>query len=186
MAVHRLMRSCAVGYDNPMNDIRNGTLRGGAARLAAIASLLASAATAAGAAERSLPYWASISAGQARMRTGPGRNFPASWLYQRADLPVKVIETYPSWRKIEDPDGAQGWMMVNLLSDKRTAVVLGEVRSLHAAPDRGAPVAWRVEPGVIGKLSRCVGGWCLFDVHGRKGYIEAAYIWGVAPGETVE
>ena len=138
------------------------------------------------AAERSLPYWASISAGQARMRTGPGRNFPASWLYQRPDLPVKVIETYPSWRKVEDPDGAQGWMMVNLLSDQRTGIIRSGAHPLRAAPDGGARIVWQAMAGVVGRVSHCGGGWCKFDVHGRGGYVQIAHIWGVDDGETTE
>ena len=66
---------------------------------------------------RKTPYFASISAGQALMRTGPGRNYPATWLYQRADLPVKVVETYPDWRKVQDPGGETGRMLQRLLSE---------------------------------------------------------------------
>ena len=69
------------------------------------------------------PYWASIASGEAMMRTGPGRNYPGVWLYKRRDLPVRVLQIYPNWRKIEDPDGEQGWMLVTLLSDRRTAIV---------------------------------------------------------------
>ena len=155
---------------------------------AVIAVLLTPVATttATASAERSVPYWASISAGQARMRTGPGRNFPASWLYQRPDLPVKVVETYPSWRKVEDPGGTQGWMMVNLLSEQRTAIIRDAAQPLRAAPRRDAPIVWQAMKGVVGRISRCTGGWCRFDVHGRSGYVESAYIWGLSPGETVE
>ncbi len=127
------------------------------------------------------PYWASISAGQAKMRTGPGRQFPASWLYQRVNLPVKVIETYPNWRKIEDPDGATGWMQANLLSNDRTGLVIGQIRPLRDAPSADARVIWRAEPGVVGKLSECGRGWCKLDVSGRMGFIEAAHLWGAAP-----
>ncbi len=144
----------------------------------ALTSLLAS--TGAALAQKKLPYWASISAGKARMRTGPGQQFPASWLYQRAGLPVRIIEIYPNWRKIEDPDGTQGWMQANLLSDARTALVKkGSVRSLYEKPRSDARVLWRVEPGVVGKLSDCAQGWCRLDVLGRMGYIEAEHIWGV-------
>lgn len=129
-------------------------------------------------AENKVPYWGSIGAGKARMRSGPGQQFPASWLYQRAGLPVKVIATYPSWRKIEDPDGTQGWMQANLLSDKRTAMVRGEVRAMRERPDLSAKIVWRAEPGVIGKITDCANGWCKFDVTGRIGYIETAHIWG--------
>lgn len=136
-------------------------------------------------AQKKLPYWASISAGQARMRTGPGRQFPATWLYQRAGLPVKVIETYPNWRKIEDPDGVQGWMQANLLSDDRGGLIVkGPIRQLREAPDSSARVIWRAEPGVVGKISECRRGWCKIDVRGRMGYVEAGALWGVDPSES--
>ena len=124
--------------------------------------------------------WGSISAGKAMMRTGPGRNFPAMWEYRRPGLPVKVIDTYPNWRKIIDPDGATGWVQSNLLSDSHTAVVKGgDVRSLRQNPNENAPVIWRIEAGVVGKLSECRSGWCKIDVRGRMGYIESSELWGV-------
>ena len=135
---------------------------------------------------RETPYWASISSGRAMMRRGPGRNYPAEWLYVRADLPIRVVEVYRSWRKIEDPDGTTGWMLVSLLSDTRTAIVRGdEARPLHREPDAAAPVAYRAEPGVVGRISRCGGGWCRLDVRGRGGFIRTDHIWGVSPGETL-
>jgi SH3-like domain-containing protein len=136
-------------------------------------------------AQRKAPYWSSISAGKARMRTGPGREFPATWLYQRADLPVRVIETYPNWRKIEDPDGTKGWVQANLLSDARTALVTGGVRELREAADASATVVWRAEPGVVGRISQCTRGWCLFDAKGRAGFIQVAHLWGVATDERI-
>ena len=131
-------------------------------------------------------YWASISAGQAKMRSGPGRNFPAIWLYQRAGLPVRVIETYPGWRKVRDQDGTEGWMIVNLLSDQRTGMIKGDVAELRNAPNPGAGVLWRAEPGVIGRLSRCGAGWCRITVMGREGYVDTAHLWGIGPDETLD
>ena len=136
-------------------------------------------------AERKAPYWASISAGKARMRSGPGRQFPATWLYQRVGLPVKVLEVYPNWRKIQDPDGATGWVQGNLLSINRTAVVTGGIREMRSAAAADAPVVWRAAPGVIGLLKQCDRGWCLFDVKGHDGYIEVAHIWGAAADERL-
>ncbi|RJF85373.1 SH3 domain-containing protein [Sphingomonas cavernae] len=129
-------------------------------------------------AQKKPPYWASISAGKARTRTGPGRQFPAMWLYQRPQLPVKVIETFPNWRKVQDPDGATGWMQANLLSDARTAIVRGEIRPMRAEPDVSASVSWRAEPGVVGTITDCADGWCRFEVAGKAGYIETSHIWG--------
>ncbi|CAN5490189.1 hypothetical protein BH09PSE4_BH09PSE4_15390 [soil metagenome] len=134
---------------------------------------------------KSTPYFASISAGRARMRTGPGRNYPASWLYQRSDLPVKVLEIYQDWRKVEDPGGTQGWMLANLLSETRTGLVMGNIADLRDTPRFGGRVMWRVAPGVVGRISKCSQGWCWFDVRGRAGYIEANRIWGVEINEIL-
>lgn len=136
-------------------------------------------------AQRKPPYFVSIKAEKARMRTGPGRNYPASWLYQRRDLPLKVIDIYGEWRKVEDPDGTQGWMLANLLDDARTAMVVGTILEMRDAPRFNGRVSWRAAPGVVGRISRCGGGWCWFDVRGRGGYVEQSHIWGTEPGETV-
>ena len=137
--------------------------------------------------DRKPPYWASISATEARMRTGPALKYPATWMYRRADLPIRVIETYPSWRKVQDPDGTTGWMLVRLLSDARTAIVLaGEARELRENPTPVSTVVYRIQPGVIGRVSKCARGWCRIDVKGRAGYIRTDDLWGVDPNEKID
>lgn len=154
----------------------------------AIAFALVAVAAVSGAAEaqqqRKTPYWASISASEALMRTGPAKTYPAKWLYRRGDLPIKVLEIYPSWRKIQDPDGETGWMLVNLLSDTRTGLVRGnEPQPMHEEPSSASPVRYLAQPGVVGRLNSCSGDWCQFEVGGRRGHISKASLWGVDPGE---
>jgi SH3-like domain-containing protein len=155
--------------------------------LAAVATLLAGESAAGAAdAKRQVPYWASIGAGRARMRTGPARAYPASWLYQRADLPVRVIRVFKEWRQVEDPDGTQGWMLANLLRDTRTAIVRGDQPvALRERPVAGAKIQWRAAPGVVGRLSACGGGWCRLDVRGQAGFVEIGSLWGVGATETL-
>ena len=77
-------------------------------------------------------------------------------------------------------------MLVSLLADRRTAIVRGEApRPLHEAPDQGSPVRFRAEPGVVGRVSRCAGGWCHLDVGGRGGFIRIDHLWGVERNETI-
>ncbi|HEU0099125.1 MAG TPA: SH3 domain-containing protein [Allosphingosinicella sp.] len=137
--------------------------------------------------ERATPYWASISAGKAMMRTGPGQNYPATWLYVRADLPIQVVETYPNWRKVRDPEGTTGWMLQRLLSDRRTGLVTGDSpQPLRKDPSEDSKVRYLAEPGVVGRISKCSGDWCMFQVGDRQGYIRQNQIWGVKPGETLD
>lgn len=152
----------------------------------AVAALLLAPPIEAAAQDKPPPYWASIVPSQARIRTGPGRNFPAIWQYRRAGLPVKVVATFPAWRKIQDPDGAQGWMQANMLSDERSGMVMGTVAPMRARPDPSATIVWRAQSGVVGTLKACQAGWCDFDVNGRRGWVQAVHLWGVGPNETVK
>jgi SH3-like domain-containing protein len=151
------------------------------------AFLLFAVAAPAAAQEKQPPYWASIASGQAMTRTGPGKNYPGVWLYQRRDLPVRVIKKYENWRLIQDPDGAQGWMLVTLLSDRRTAIVKpGDPRPVRAQPNEGAKVRYLAEHGVVGRISKCASGWCRIEIGKRDGYVHTADLWGVAENEVVD
>ncbi|WP_256926631.1 SH3 domain-containing protein [Sphingomonas sp. TZW2008] len=156
-----------------------------AAATLAFAGSAGSAGAQAGKDKPKPPYFASISAGKARMRSGPGRTFPATWLYVRPDLPIRVVDVFKEWRKVEDPGGTQGWMLGALVSGTRTAIVQGSVVELRERPAYGARVLWRAEPGVVGRVSQCARGWCRFDVKGQAGYAEATRLWGVTPDETL-
>jgi len=147
-------------------------------KLALILLSLAVVGPASAQSDPELPYWASISVDEARMRKGPSQDVPVLWEYRRKDLPVKVIARHENWRRVEDPDGTRGWMAARLLSRTRTAIVTGAVRPLREEPSVAAAVAYRAEPGVVGRISDCADGWCRFDVKGRKGWIETDHIWG--------
>lgn len=112
------------------------------------------------------------------MRKGPSPDVPVIWEYRRKDLPVKVVARHETWRKIEDPDGTQGWMAARLLSRTRTAIVTGDIRPMREQASASAAIAYRAEPGVVGRITECNAGWCLFDVKGRKGWIQTDHIWG--------
>ena len=143
------------------------------------AVMLLGATAAVGQSQQKPPYWASIEEPEARMRTGPSTEFPVKWIYKRQNLPVKVVAIHSVWRKVEDPDGDQGWVHVRLLSPKRTAIVSGAgIGALREEPSSTSPIAWRVEPGVVGRIDECEKGWCRFENAGRYGYIEIARIWG--------
>ena len=77
-------------------------------------------------------------------------------------------------------------MLGALLTDTRTAIVADTVLEMRDTPRPGGRVQYRAAPGVVGRISKCSGGWCWFEVRGRGGYVEAIHLWGVDPGEEVE
>jgi SH3-like domain-containing protein len=145
---------------------------------AGIAAGIGAAGAALAAPAKPVPYWASLAQDEARMRVGPSLDYPANWVYRRRDLPVKVVQVLGQWRKVEDPDGAQGWMHVRLLSDTATAIVKADVAPLHEGASDGSRTLFRAERGVVGRLSDCSGGWCGFDIKGQRGYVKASDVWG--------
>lgn len=136
------------------------------------------ASTAAAAPARPVPYWASISEAEARMRVGPSLDYPSSWVYRRRDLPVKVVQVLGLWRKVEDSDGTQGWMHVRLLSDAKTGIVTAATAPMRETASDGARTLFRAEKGVVGRLSTCASGWCAFDVRGQRGFVKIGDVWG--------
>lgn len=132
------------------------------------------------------PRWVSLASGEANMRAGPGEAYPVTWTYKRKGLPVEVIREWGIWRQIRDPDGTTGWMNKNLLSGKRTAMVKTKLINLYARAEFSSPPVWRAEPGVVGDIQVCDGGWCRLSLGGRNGYALAVDLWGLYKGETID
>ena len=129
--------------------------------------------------DREVPYWATLRAEEVNMRVGPSEAYPIEWVYRRPGLPVKVVRVNQGWRLVEDPDGERGWIVARLLDPDRGAIVVGDgLAEMRAAPENGAKVLWRAEPGVTGGLGDCEAGWCEFDVAGREGWVRAERLWG--------
>ncbi|WFL77162.1 SH3 domain-containing protein [Altererythrobacter arenosus] len=141
------------------------------------ASLLAVPLTAQ---NRETPYWASIRASELNMRVGPSADYRIDWVYKRKGLPVKVVRVREGWRLIQDPDGTQGWVVARLLSPERSAIVIGDgLMPIREAPSASAKLKWNAEPGVVGMLGKCDGGWCEFNTDGHSGWVPADRLWGV-------
>lgn len=135
-----------------------------------------------GAQQRETPYWATIRAEELNMRVGPSAEFRIEWIYRRPGLPLKVLRLREGWRLVEDPDGAQGWVVARLLNDERGVIVTGNgYAAMRAEPASSSPLKWRLEPGVIGRLEECADGWCRIDVAGHRGWVEASRLWGDGP-----
>lgn len=147
--------------------------------LTSLALPFASIATPAAAQDREVPYWASIRVEEVNMRVGPGGTYRIAWVYHRKQLPLRVLRLKEGWRLVEDPDGAQGWVLGQFLSLDRTAIVTGQgPAEMRAKGSAGGKLMWRIEPGVVGKLGDCEAGWCRFAVGAHVGFVEQARLWG--------
>ena len=136
-----------------------------------------------------LPRFVSLASDEVNLRAGPGSQYPIEWVYRRRSMPVEVIDEFDTWRRIRDWEGTVGWVHGSLLSGRRTLRVLGqagELIGLHRDPDEGSPLVAQVEPGVLGQLERCSGGWCRATLGGFEGWLRRQDFYGTLPKETLE
>lgn len=133
-----------------------------------------------------LPRFASLQSGEVNMRAGPGETYPILWTYQRAGLPVEIIEEFDIWRRIRDHDGVVGWVKSTLLVGKRHVLVRDGQRPLRKSAEAGALPVALVDPGVILSVLECAGDWCRLEVQGYKGWLMKTEFWGVYAAETIE
>lgn len=134
-----------------------------------------------------LPRFVSLRADKAKLRTGPGVQYPEEWIYLRKELPLEIIAEHHTWRKVQDWQGTQGWMHQSLLSGQRTLIVTGATRSLRQKSDSESRAIARVEVGVTGRIHGCSEGtgWCRVEIDGFKGWLRRVEFWGVYPDEVV-
>ena len=130
-----------------------------------------------------VPRFVSLRAGQVYARTGPGKQYPVRYVYQRKSMPVEVVLEYEGWRKVRDIQGAEGWVHGSLLSGKRSAIVKQQIK-LRKKPARDSRATAIAEAKTIVQLEKCIkGNWCRVSAAGYKGWIERKYLWGVYENE---
>ncbi len=142
--------------------------------------LLASLVTVpASAQQREVPFWASIKTDELNMRVGPSREYKIDWVFKRRNLPVKVTRIAEGWWLIRDSEGTQGWVSANLMSVRRSVLIVGDgATEIREAPADNAKLKWNVEPGVVGYLGDCQAGWCEIEIRGHEGWIKQSRLWG--------
>ena len=139
-----------------------------------------------------LPRFVSLKSGKVNSRIGPGVNYAVDWMYLKSGLPMEIIQEYDNWRRVRDPDGAEGWVNQSLLSGRRTAIAAPWQKgkdvtiNLMARPEENARVVAMLQPGVLGTIRNCDGKWCEMTFGGRTGWISQSQVWGAYPGELVK
>ncbi|WP_366141529.1 SH3 domain-containing protein [uncultured Paracoccus sp.] len=133
-----------------------------------------------------LPRYVSLKGGEGNARRGPSLSHRIDWVFRHAGMPLRVVAEFGQWRRVEDKDGAGGWVHYALLSGVRTAIVQEDMVELHSKPNLDSDVVARAEAGAIVRLGECTRDWCRISGGGERGWVMKPSIWGVDPGEVRE
>ncbi len=126
-----------------------------------------------------VPRYVSLKGSEGNARRGPSLSHRIDWVFRHAGLPLRVVAEFGQWRRVEDRDGAGGWVHYSLLSGVRTAIVQGEMVDLWSRPDEQSTIVARAEGGAIVRLHECNRDWCRISGGGEKGWVRKSSIWGV-------
>ncbi len=133
-----------------------------------------------------LPRYVSMKASEANVRRGPSLTHRIDWIFKQEDVPLEIIAEHGHWRRVQDRDGAGGWIHYSLLSGVRTAIVEQDMLTLTAQPDLEARPVAQLELGVIARVDECAESWCRLSVAGYRGWAPKEHLWGVRAGEILD
>jgi SH3-like domain-containing protein len=133
-----------------------------------------------------LPRYVSMKAATGNVRRGPSLTHKIDWVFKRRGMPLEITAEYGHWRRVQDRDGAGGWVHYALLSGVRTVLVEEDMLTVHARPDTRAPVTAAFELGVVARLGECASDWCEISAGGYSGWAPKKKLWGVSPDELRE
>lgn len=133
-----------------------------------------------------LPRYVSLKGGEGNARRGPSLSHRIDWVFRHPGMPLRVVAEFGHWRRVEDQDGAGGWVHYSLLSGVRTAIITTDMAELRARADGNGAIIARAEAGAIVRLHECVKDWCRVSGGGEKGWVVKTSLWGVDADEIRE
>ena len=131
-----------------------------------------------------MPRYVSLKANEANVRRGPSLSHRIDWVFQRRDMPLRVVGEYGHWRRVVDREGMGGWVHYSLLSGNRTVIIDSDLLVLRAQPVPESSEVAMLELGVIADLGECGPEWCRLRAGGYRGWALKSSMFGVAADEV--
>ena len=133
-----------------------------------------------------IPRYVSLKSNDANIRVGPSMNYPILIKYIIRNYPLKVLEEYEEWRKVEDFKKNIGWIHKSLISGNRTGIVLSnDNKTIKLLNTLEGNIIGEIGKGNIVFLEKCKIDWCLVSSRNYKGWMDKKYIWGVKEKEKI-
>ena len=131
-----------------------------------------------------IPRYVSLKSNDANIRVGPSKNYPIEIKYIKKNYPLKVLDEYEEWRKVEDFNRNIGWIHKSLISGIRTGIVLSnDNKTIKLLNTLNGNVIGEIGKGNIVFLEKCKIDWCLVSFGNYRGWVDKKNIWGIKEKE---
>ena len=134
-----------------------------------------------------IPRYVSLKSDDANIRVGPSKNYPIEIKFIKKNYPLKVLDEYEEWRKVEDFNRNIGWIHKSLISGIRTGIILSnDNKKIQLLNTLDGDVIGEIGNGNIVFLEKCKIDWCLVSLDDYEGWMNKNYIWGVKEKEIIK
>ena len=121
-------------------------------------------------------YYLTLKYNKVNVRYGPGRDYPIKYVYNKKNLPVKVIDKKENFRKIIDFKKNSGWIHT---SKKNKSFILLEDQILFSKPTKHSKPLFKIAKGRLLIVKKCKKNWCRVKTENFLGWVKTNEIWGL-------
>ena len=119
-----------------------------------------------------IPRYISLKSNDANIRVGPSTNYSIVIKYIQRSYPLKIIEEYDDWRKVEDFKKNNGWIHKSLISGNRTGIILSNKNDkINIYNTMEGEIIGNIGTGNIIYINKCKIDWCLISINEYKGWV---------------
>ena len=122
-------------------------------------------------------YYLTLKYNKVNVRYGPGRDYPVKYVYNKKNLPVKIIDKMENFRKIIDFKKNSGWIHTSQLKKGKSFILLKD-QILFAKPTKYSKPLFKIAKGRLLLVKKCKKNWCMIKTEDYTGWIKSENVWG--------
>ena len=111
------------------------------------------------------------------VRYGPSFESPVKFIYNKIDLPIKLIDKKENWRRILDVKNNSGWIHSSQLKQINSIITLSDKILFKRPTIFSKPIA-KIKKGRVLIIQNCQTNWCKIKTDNIKGWIQRKNLWG--------
>jgi SH3-like domain-containing protein len=122
--------------------------------------------------------FATLKNNEVNLRQGPSFEYPIKIIFKKKYLPVIVVDTSETWRKVVDFQNNSGWIHISQLSKKKSAINIKNNSIIYnKATVFSKPIA-KLENGRLVIVRKCKDKWCRIKSGSYGGWVFKDTLWG--------
>ena len=122
-------------------------------------------------------YFLMLKNNKVNVRFGPDFNYPIKYIYNKKNLPIKVIDKKENFRRIIDIKNNSGWIHTSQLRKNKSFILL-ENQILFSKPTKYSKPIVKISSGRLLLVKKCKLKWCRVKTENYTGWLEVKTVWG--------